>query len=79
MSALRRTIICGVVGGLVFALVYCSHRYREQNKSLFDDEPAAEGILNDDSKLASQAHGSLLTYLSRPCPQQPHGEHPVSP
>jgi hypothetical protein len=54
MSTVLGTILGGVVDGLVyvFALVCCSHRGREQNKSLFDDEPAAEGAPNDDSKLA---------------------------
>jgi hypothetical protein len=64
MDALPGTIICGVVGGLVLALVCCSHRYKEQKKSLFDDEPAAEGSSDNDSKLAWQGHHMkfLLTY-----------------
>jgi hypothetical protein len=49
MDALLSMIIGG---GLLFTLVCRSHRYREQNKSLFDDEPAAEGAPNNDSKLA---------------------------
>jgi hypothetical protein len=54
MGAVVSTIIGSVVGGLVyvFALVCCSHRRREQNKFLFDDEPVAKGAPDNDSKLA---------------------------
>jgi len=55
MDAPLGTLISSVVGGLVFALialVCCSPPYREQNKSLFEDEPAVKGTPNNDSKLA---------------------------